>query len=307
MRVAGSDGVLKEGDGITIDGFTGEVCPGQVATKPSEVVRGADRQDARSRSSRRSYRALREADGVGRPVRKLGVRTNADLPDQAPQAIAFGAEGIGLCRTEHMFFGEGKIGPMREMILAETVEERRAALAKLLPLQRADFEGIFRRMKGLPVTIRTARSAAARVPAARRRGAGRAGGADRTSRPRRVRERVKALHEFNPMLGFRGCRLGIVYPEITEMQARAIFEAAATCRRRGARSAGDDDPARRPREGATRSRPRSSAAWPRTVLTERGVRFPYLVGTMIEVPRGALVADADRARRRSSSASAPTT
>src|SRR6185503_3990789 len=157
--------------------------------------------------------------------RKLRVRANADQPDQSSAAVAFGAEGIGLCRTEHMFFGEGKIGPMREMIVAETEADRRAALAKLLPLQREDFHGIFKAMAGRPVTIRTLDpplheflphdEAGVRDLAA-------ATGKDISE----IQARIHDLKESNPMLGHRGCRLGISYPEITEMQARAIFEAA---------------------------------------------------------------------------------
>jgi len=223
-------------------------------------------------------------------VRRLGIRANADQPDQGAAAAAFGAEGIGLCRTEHMFFGEGKLGPMREMILAETVEERRAALSKLLPFQRADFEGIFEVMQGRPVTIRTIDpplheflphdEAAQRELAAQMR-----------IPFERVRDRVEALHEFNPMLGFRGCRLGIVYPEITEMQARAIFEAAAHVRKAGTTV---EPEVMIPLVGHVKELMLQAAIVRRVadeVMKQEGVRFRYLVGTMIEVPRGALTAD----------------
>jgi pyruvate,orthophosphate dikinase len=204
---------------------------GRIATQPSEVVRVLiDR--SLDPSSAPAYQLYAQLMTWADKARTLRVRANADQPDQSIAAVAFGAEGIGLCRTEHMFFGEEKIGPMREMILADTVEARRAALAKLLPLQRADFAGIFRAMAGKPVTIRTldpplheflpheteeqqALADALGIPLAR------------------VQERIAALHEFNPMLGFRGCRLGIIYPEITEMQARAIFEAAAQVQQEG--------------------------------------------------------------------------
>jgi pyruvate,orthophosphate dikinase len=222
--------------------------------------------------------------------RMLKIRTNADLPDQSANAISFGAEGIGLCRTEHMFFGEGKIGPMREMILAENVEKRKAALAKLLPLQRKDFEGIFEVMDGRPVTIRTIdpplheflpHEEKAQKELAREMGIS----------YETVKQRVESLHEFNPMLGFRGCRLGIIYPEITEMQARAIFEAASNLKKRGIRV---EPEVMIPLVGNPKELEHQESIVRRVaaeVKKETGVSFPYLVGTMIEVPRGALVAD----------------
>jgi pyruvate,orthophosphate dikinase len=290
MRVAGTQTILRQGDDLSIDGTSGEVFLGRMATEPSEVVRVLiDRSlDATQAPGYQQYAQLMQwADRV----RRLGVRTNADLPDQCTNAIAFGAEGVGLCRTEHMFFGEGKIGPMREMILAETVDERRAALAKLLPLQRADFEGIFRVMQGRPVTIRTidpplheflphdeaGQQALAQemgIPAAR------------------IRERVDALHEFNPMLGFRGCRLGIIYPEITEMQARAIFEAAANVIAAGAKAHPE---VMIPLVGHVKELQLQADIVRRVaedVKREKAARLRYTVGTMIEVPRGALTADA---------------
>jgi pyruvate,orthophosphate dikinase len=222
--------------------------------------------------------------------RRLGVRTNADQPDQAANAVAFGAEGIGLCRTEHMFFGEGKIGPMREMILADTLEQRRAALAKLLPLQRKDFKGIFEVMAGRPVTIRTIDPPLHEfLP--HEESEQRALAAEMGLSYEKVRERVESLHEFNPMLGFRGCRLGIVYPEITEMQARAIFEAAAETKKKGV----DVEPeVMIPLVGHVKELADQERIVRRTaeaVMKEQGVRFKYLVGTMIEIPRGAVTAD----------------
>ena len=175
------------------------------------------------------------------PFRTMGVRANADIPRDAIQARAFGAEGIGLCRTEHMFFAEDRIPHMRSMILATNEKERRAALKRLLPMQRADFIGVFKAMDGFPVTIRSARSAAARIPSATRRpdGRSRAAGRAESRSPEAERAtcsfatRVEELHELNPMLGHRGCRLGITYPEISEMQARAIFEAAVAVAKKG--------------------------------------------------------------------------
>ncbi len=290
MRVAGRDDVLRQGDAISIDGFSGHVFGGEIPTRPSEVVevlvhRSLD--PARSPTYRLYARLMEWAD----KVRTMGVRANADLPEQCTQAIAFGAQGVGLCRTEHMFFGEGKIGPMREMILAQAVEERRAALGRLLPLQRADFHGIFQVLEGRPVTIRLIDPPLHEfLP---HDAAGQAELAAQMGIPaERVRTRVEALHEFNPMLGFRGCRLGIVYPEITEMQARAIFEAAAdVCAAGGAVS----PEVMIPLVGHVKEFTLQADIVRRmaeTVMNERGVRFPYLVGTMIEVPRGALTADA---------------
>ncbi len=290
MRVAGIDTVLKGGDDISIDGTTGEVFLGRIPTEPSEVVRVLiDRtlDPAQAPVYQLYAQIMKWADRE----RRLGVRTNADLPDQCANAIAFGAEGVGLCRTEHMFFGEGKIGPMREMILAETTDERRAALARLLPLQRKDFEGIFRVMDGRPVTIRTIDpplheflphdEAGQRLLAA-----------EMGIPVERVHARVEALHEFNPMLGFRGCRLGIIYPEITEMQVRAIFEAAVNVIHSGIKAVPE---VMIPLVGHVKELKLQGDIVRRVagqVMAERGVRFKYTVGTMIEVPRGALTADA---------------
>jgi pyruvate,orthophosphate dikinase len=222
--------------------------------------------------------------------RRLKIRTNADQPDQALNAVAFGAEGIGLCRTEHMFFGEGKIGPMREMILADTVDDRKRALAKLLPLQRKDFEGIFEAMNGRPVTIRTIdpplhefvpHEEPAQRELARQMG----------STYEKVHQRVESLHEFNPMLGFRGCRLGIIFPEITEMQSRAIFEAAANVQARGIAV---EPEIMIPLVGNVKELANQEKIVRRVageVMKEKGTKFKYLVGTMIEIPRGALTAD----------------
>jgi len=290
MRVAGTPAVLKQGDDISIDGTTGEVFLGRMPTEPSEVVRVLiDRSiDPKQAAVYQQYAQLMQwADRT----RHLGVRTNADLPDQCANALAFGAEGVGLCRTEHMFFGEEKIGPMREMILAETVDQRRAALAKLLPLQRADFEGIFRVMQGRPVTIRTIDPPLHEfLPHDE---AGQQALAQEMGIPaKRVHERVEALHEFNPMLGFRGCRLGIIYPEITEMQARAIFEAAANVIAAGGKAHPE---VMIPLVGHVKELQLQADIVRRVaedVKREKKARLSYAVGTMIEVPRGALTADA---------------
>ncbi|MFI5395447.1 MAG: pyruvate, phosphate dikinase [Candidatus Binatia bacterium] len=290
MRVTGTDVVLKDGDGISIDGSTGEVFIGEIPTEPSEVVRVlVDRTlDPAHAPVYQLYEQLMKwADRE----RRLKVRANADQGDQCANAIAFGAEGVGLCRTEHMFFGEDKIGPMREMILAETSDERRAALGKLLPLQRRDFEGIFRVMGGRPVTIRTIdpplHEFLPHEPAGQEALAQEMG-----ISAERIRERIEALHEFNPMLGFRGCRLGIIYPEITEMQARAIFEAAANVAKSGTAA---EPEVMIPLVGHVKELKLQADIVRRVaeeVMAEKRVRLKYSVGTMIEVPRGALTADA---------------
>ncbi|HTG72205.1 MAG TPA: putative PEP-binding protein, partial [Terriglobia bacterium] len=287
MRVG--DRVVKEGDYISIDGSTGEVIVGEVHTRPSEVLQVLlDKTlDPKQAPIYQQYaKIMKWAD----KHRRLKVRTNADQPDQAATAISFGAEGIGLCRTEHMFFGEGKIGPMREMILADTVEQRRAALDKLLPLQRADFEGIFAAMDGKPVTIRTIdpplHEFVPHEEAAQRELAGQMG-----ISYEKVHQKVESLHEFNPMLGFRGCRLGIVFPEITEMQARAIFQAAASVRKQGKKV---EPEVMIPLVGNVKELEHQAAIVRRVadeVMKTEKVKLNYLVGTMIEVPRGALTAD----------------
>jgi pyruvate, orthophosphate dikinase len=281
--------VINEGDWVSLDGSTGEVIEGKVATRPSEVLRvlidkTLDPKDAPV------YEQYAKIMSWADKYRRLKIRTNADQPDQARNAVSFGAEGIGLCRTEHMFFGEGKIGPMREMILADTLEDRKRALAKLLPLQRQDFEGIFEAMDGRPVTIRTIDPPLHEfVPhdeKAQRELAAQIG-----ISYEKVHARVEGLHEFNPMLGFRGCRLGIIFPEITEMQSRAIFEAAANVKARGIKV---EPEVMIPLVGNVKELAhqekivRKAAA---EVMSEKKVKFPYLVGTMIEIPRGAITAD----------------
>jgi pyruvate,orthophosphate dikinase len=279
--------VLKEGDFISIDGFTGEVMAGQVATKPSEVVQVLIDKTLKPADSR-VYQQFAKLMGWADEARKLKVRTNADKPDQSAQAVAFGAEGIGLCRTEHMFFDH--IKEMREMILAGTAEDRRKALAKLLPFQRADFEGIFRAMQGRPVTIRTLdpplheflpHDARGQAEVAKELGVS----------PETIAERVKGLHEFNPMLGFRGCRLGIIYPEITEMQARAVLEAAVNVQKEGTKV---EPEIMIPLVGflpELQEQAKIVHSVAKKVFAEKGLTVPYLVGTMIELPRACVVAD----------------
>ncbi|MGH7893339.1 MAG: pyruvate, phosphate dikinase [Candidatus Binatia bacterium] len=290
MRIDGRHEVLRQGDPISIDGFTGEVFSGEMPTKPSEIVQVLiDRTLEPSKAP--IYRLYAQIMKWADRFRRLGIRANADLPEQCEHAVAFGAEGVGLTRTEHMFFGEGKIEPMREMILAETAEERRRALAKLLPLQRADFEGIFRILAGRPVTIRLIDPPLHEFLPHDEEGQ-RAIAADMGVSYERVHNRVEQLHEFNPMLGFRGCRLGIIFPEITEMQARAVFEAAANVKRE--RIAVEPE-VMIPLVGHVKELTLQATIVRRVateVLKETGAGFRYLVGTMIEVPRGALTADA---------------
>jgi len=289
MRVNGKS--FAAGEWISLDGSSGEVYSGKLSTRPSEVVAslaaGARRGGKPAHPVVRAFHELmRWAD----EARTLRIRANADQPDQCENAVAFGAEGIGLCRTEHMFFGEGKIDAVREMILAESEAEREAALAKLLPLQRTDFEGIFRAMGPRPVTIRTLdpplheflpQDEATIRKLAR----------DMGVKPERLRFTVEALHEQNPMLGHRGCRLGISRPEITRMQARAIFEAACNVARKSGRK--PDVEIMIPLVGSKRELDlqaeivRAAAA---AVFQEKGMRLPYLLGTMIELPRAALLA-----------------
>jgi pyruvate,orthophosphate dikinase len=287
--VSVGDKKLKDGDFISIDGFTGEVIEGQVATKASEVVQVLLDKSLRPEQSR-VYQQFAELMGWADSVRKLKVRTNADNPKDATRAVAFGAEGIGLCRTEHMFFEGDRIDVMREMILADSAEDRQKALAKLLPHQRGDFEGIFRAMKGRPVTIRTLdpplheflpHSKAEQHDLANKLGVS----------VDDVMARVQALHEFNPMLGFRGCRLGIVYPEITAMQARAIIEAACNVQKEGTPV---EPEIMIPLVGSLpelKIQAKIVHEIAKQVFAEKGFEVKFLVGTMIELPRACVVAD----------------
>ncbi len=289
IKVEGKDIVIKEGDYISIDGSTGEVISGNIATKPSEVIEVLITKTLEPENAP-VYQMYKQIMDWADKFRKLKVRTNADQPDQASNAVAFGAEGIGLCRTEHMFFGEGKIGPMREMILANTLEDRKKALSKLLPLQRTDFEGIFRAMDGRPVTIRTIDPPLHEFLPHDEKGQKEVAkelGID----AKIVKERVESLHEFNPMLGFRGCRLGLIYPEITEMQARAIFEATVNVLKEGINVLPE---IMIPLVGHVKELADQEAIVRNVaneVMNETDTKFDYLVGTMIEIPRGAITAD----------------
>jgi pyruvate,orthophosphate dikinase len=288
VATAGGPRTLKEGDWLSIDGMTGEVMEGRLETRPSEVVQVLV-EKSRGAGDAPIYRDFAELLGWADGARRLKVRANADQPDQSAVAVAFGAQGIGLCRTEHMFFGEGKIGPMREMIVAETLEDRKRALAKLLPLQRDDFRGIFEAMGPRPVTIRTLDPPLHEFLPHDEKGIAELARA--TGKPvERVRSRIEELSEANPMLGHRGCRLGVSYPEITEMQARAIFEAACDVSERGVKV---EPEVMIPLVGVKKELDDQSAVVHKAaadVFAERGRKVKYRVGTMIEIPRGAITA-----------------
>ena len=279
MRVKGQ--VFKEGDWISLDGTTGRVIKGKLNTLDAEP----------------DDPELMKFMGWAEPFRKIGVRANADIPRDAKQARAFGAEGIGLCRTEHMFFAEDRIPHMQAMILADNEKDRRTALKKLLPMQRADFIGLLRVMDGLPVTIRLLDPPLheflpkreelmveiAVLEATKPR-------APKLKALRKLLRRVEELHEFNPMLGHRGCRLGITYPEITEMQARAIFEAAVAVEKAGIKTHAE---VMIPLIATVKEMENQAAIVRRVadeVFKEKGANVHYLVGTMIELPRASLLA-----------------
>ncbi len=280
---------FAEGDFLSIDGTIGVVYAGQIKTAPSEIIAGLINGDKAAQATEK-FKSYNQLMKWCAQATKLSVRTNADTPEQTAQAIAFGAVGIGLTRTEHMFFEGDRIDAMREMILADNLTDREKALAKLLPYQRDDFYGIFKALKGFPATIRfldpplhefLPNSADQQAALAAKLGID----------VKKIEHRVHELHEFNPMLGFRGCRLGIKYPEITAMQARAVLEAAADATKAGFKAKPEimiplvgfkkelDLQTALVHEGATK------------VQAEKKVKISYTVGTMIEIPRGALTAD----------------
>ena len=280
--------VLKAGDFISIDGTTGEIFAGHVDTAPSEVnqVIAGTLDPSQSYTYRIFSTIMQWAD----KYRRMSVRTNADTPSQASQAVRLGAEGIGLCRTEHMFFEGERIDYMRQMILARDTPERRRALDKLLPYQKSDFIGIFKAMEGRPVTIRLLDPPLHEfLP---HEGGARHALAEKLHVSQElIAERVSALHEANPMLGHRGCRLGITYPEITEMQARAIFEAAAEVQSQGTPVSVE---IMVPLIGFEKELQHQTAIIHRVadeVSQSSNVTLKYMVGTMVEIPRAALNAD----------------
>ncbi|MDG6243760.1 MAG: pyruvate, phosphate dikinase [Methanolobus sp.] len=276
-----SDITVKEGDFVTIDGTTGSLIIGEVGLVTPGV-------------SGELEVLLRWAD----EIREMGVRTNADTPHDAQVARDFGAEGIGLCRTEHMFFGEDRIPAVRDMILAEDSDARKAALEKLLPMQKEDFIGLFTVMAGLPVTIRLLdpplheflpkhEELADRLRALESEGAN----AGEIGRIRKLMERVDSMLEINPMLGHRGCRLGITYPEIYDMQVRAIIEAACELKAGGMDIVPEIMIPLISDVSELSSVKKNVVAIAESVMVQKGVKLDYLVGTMIELPRAALTAD----------------
>jgi pyruvate,orthophosphate dikinase len=289
LTVKAAGETFKEGDYMSIDGTSGTVYGGELKTAPSEIITGIVSGDKAARKTEKFKSFLKLMEWCAQATR-MAVRTNADTPEQTRIAMAFGATGIGLTRTEHMFFEGDRIDAMREMILATTVEARKAALAKLLPYQREDFTGIFKTLKGFPATIRLLdpplheflpHTKEQQLDLAKKLGV----------KVETIIQRVHDLHEFNPMLGHRGCRLGIAYPEITEMQARAVFEAAADVAKK---KIAVKPEVMIPLVGFSKEFDLQAEIVHRVakeVMAEKKVTFEYQVGTMIEVPRGALTAD----------------
>ena len=288
-RLVAAGKTLKEGDTLSIDGTTGEVIRGLLEPHPSEIQQALTRKGSRAKRSK-TYRRFSKLMSWADRYRRLTIRTNADTPHDSAIARALGAEGIGLCRTEHMFFGEDRIAAVREMILSEDTGQRARALKKLLPMQRKDFVRIFTTMHGLPVTIRLLdpplheflpTEKAQFKLLARELGL----------TPKKVEAKARSLAEVNPMLGHRGCRLGITFPEIYEMQARAIFQAAAICRKKRIRVKPE---VMIPLIGTVEEYRELAAlihAVAESIRKRTGQRPIYQVGTMIEIPRACLVAD----------------
>ena len=289
LTVTAGGQTFKEGEYLSIDGTAGTVYGGELATEPSEIITGLIYNKKASQNTEKYKNFVQLMEWCAQAT-KMGVRTNADTPEQVKNAIAFGAEGIGLTRTEHMFFEGDRIDAMREMILADNETHRRAALKKLLPHQRKDFFGIFKALDGKPGTIRLLdpplheflpHTKEQQMDLARKLGV----------KVETIIQRVHELHEFNPMLGHRGCRLAISYPEIAEMQAQAIFEAAAQCVKKGIPVQPE---VMVPLVGYARELELQVEIIHRVakeVMAAKDVKFSYLVGTMIEVPRGAVTAD----------------
>jgi len=287
VKVNGS--TYKEGDYLSINGTTGEIFAGELKTAPSEIIQVLVDKKLDPRKSR-DYKNFSQIMDWCEKATKMSVRTNADSPSQVANAIAFGASGIGLCRTEHMFFEGNRIDAMRQMILADNEVDRRKALKKLLPFQRRDFQGIFKALEGRPATIRLLdpplheflpHDQAAQRDLAKKLGVSIAS----------IKKRVEDLHEFNPMLGHRGCRLGISYSEITEMQAQAILEAAILVQKSGIEV---NPEIMVPLVGFPKELEIQVGVIHETakkVFAAKGEKVKYMVGTMIEIPRAALVAD----------------
>lgn len=279
---------VKEGDWISIDGTTGEVMEGHLETRPSEVLQVIIDKSLNPEESQ-TYHTYQQIMNWADEYRRLKVRTNADQPDQAAVAIAFGAQGIGLCRTEHMFFGGERIDAVREMIVADESEGRRKALAKLLPMQKEDFIGIFKAMGDRPVTIRTLDPPLHEFLPHTDEDLEKL--ANKLEIPlEKLKARVEALHEFNPMLGHRGCRLGVAYPEITEMQVQAILEAACEVKKDGINVKPEIMIPLIAHVNELREQEKVVRKVAEKVFQKYGIEVNYLVGTMIEIPRAAVTA-----------------
>ena len=279
---------LNEGDYMSIDGFTGAVYAQKIPVNDSEIMQVLSGKMRESESL--LFQNYKKFMGYVNELKTMGVRTNADTPQDARQAVQLGAEGVGLCRTEHMFFGGNRIISMRKMILANNIRERQNALSELLPMQKEDFAGIFRELDGLPVTIRLLDPPLHEfLPN------------DHTSRhemalqlgisAEEIAQKINSLHEFNPMLGFRGCRLAIIYPEILEMQVRAIIEAAILVKKEGKKVRPE---IMIPLVGIWKEfhfcKERADKVI-NQIFEEQGLKIDYKIGTMIEVPRAAITAD----------------
>jgi len=283
------DKVIKEGDHISIDGTTGEVILGQIETKPSEILQVLVEKKLDPKNSD-MYKLFEKLMSWADKKRRLRIRTNADQADQAAIALAFGAEGIGLCRTEHMFFGEGKIEAVREMILAGNPEKRKTALSKLLPIQKKDFAEIFRVMNGFPVTIRTLDPPLHEFLPHDEKEVKKLAEIMGISVDK-IKAKIESLKEMNPMLGHRGCRLGIVYPEITETQTRAIFEAACQVQKEGKKVLPEIMIPLVGHVNELRSQAKVVERVAEEVISSSNEKIAYTIGTMIELPRAALTAD----------------
>ncbi len=290
------DNIIKEGDYISIDGSSGEVILGQVPVVPSEVIQVVLGQKKPQESKTYKYfsQLLKWAD----KYRRLGVRANADTPKDAEVAFAFGAEGIGLARTEHMFFAKERLPIMQDMIMATSKEEREKFLEKLKPMQKEDFKALFRAMKGHPVTIRLLdpplheflpKREELMVEIAKMETEG--APPEKIEEKKKILARVNELHEFNPMLGLRGCRLGLIFPEITKMQVSAIIEAAIEVQKEGIKVRPEIMVPLTSSIGEMKEAKKLIVETADEIIKKAGIKLNYKVGTMIEIPRAALTAD----------------
>ena len=287
---------VKEGDYISLDGFVGKVYSGHVPVIPSDIIQVVE--DKLKPEESENYQIFSTILGWADKIRTLGVRTNADTPEDTKIAYRFGAEGIGLCRTEHMFFAKDRIGIMQDMILSQTPEERARYLAKLLPMQKKDFKALFKNMKGYPVTIRLLDPPLHEFLPKRdelkleiKELERKKKSSQLLEKKKLLLERVEELHEFNPMLGLRGCRLGILIPDITRMQARAILEAAREVAEEGGKVLPEIMVPLVSMVTEMKSQKDVIEEVAKEVLAGSKKKIQYKIGTMIEVPRAAVTAD----------------